>query len=96
MRSRLRLFVYALGSKTPPFPFTKIHLHFEKLVKLIHSKSGLTLKLSMLSESPSLQLKYDRQLLSICPGTRGCPTWGREAFGRRVDARSELPLREAE
>lgn len=93
VRSRLRLSVYALGLKSLPFPFTKIHLHFEKLVKLIHSESDLVLKLSMLSESPSTKPEYDRQLLSICPVTRGYPTRDREAFGGLLDARSELPLR---
>ena len=92
----LWLLVYALGPKTPPFPFTKIHLQFEKLVKLIHSASDLTLKLSMLSESPGLKPGHDRQLLSIRPGTRERPTRVREAFGRRLDARSELPPRETE
>jgi hypothetical protein len=63
MERGLCLLVYALGPKIPPFPFTKIHLHFEKLVKLIHSEADLTLKISMLSESPSLKPEHDRQLL---------------------------------
>jgi hypothetical protein len=80
---------YALGPKTPAIPFTKIHLQFEKLVKLTHSASDLTLKLSMLSESPSLKPGHDRQLLSTRPRTRERPTRVREAFGHRLDARSD-------